>query len=209
MEEHKAIVAECDIAQAHGGGNNINELKFQVCFVSVFFRMRYVWIFASIVNYRLQEIIQDLTAETKTLVSSSKSLIRSYMDLGCGDFSTHLTSCVTQLKTLIELSRRLVSHTASPLQTRNLILKVLDVINSFHECITTANIETETITKHAENLANVLATLLRSLRIFSPWGFSDVYYIFNFYWDVFTWAYRLFADLFFSFRNVFFGIEYS
>ncbi|XP_065223815.1 FERM and PDZ domain-containing protein 4 isoform X5 [Planococcus citri] len=143
IEEHKIIVDECETAQAHGGGSNINELKFQ-------------------------EIIQELTGETKTLVSSSKSLIRSYMDPSSCDFSVNLSSCVKQLKTLIELSRRLVTHTASPLQTRNLILKVLDVINSFHECITTKNIETETITKHAENLANVLATLLRSLRIFSP-----------------------------------------
>lgn len=90
------------------------------------------------------------------------------MDLGSADFFTNLDNCVTLLSKLTELNRKLVMHTASPLQTRNLIMKVLDVINSFHECITTSNIETETVTKHAENLANVLATLLRSLRIFSP-----------------------------------------
>ena len=90
------------------------------------------------------------------------------MDLDSADFSANLESCVKLLTKLTDLSRQLVRHTASPLQTRNLIVKVLDVINSFHECVTTSNIETETVTKHAENLANVLATLLRSLRIFSP-----------------------------------------
>lgn len=117
----------------------------------------------------LQEVIQELTTETRTLVGSSKSLIRSYMDPNAiVDFRSNLTACVRHLATLNDLCRRLVTHTASPLQTRNLINKVLDVINSFHECISTSNTETETVTKHAENLANVLATLLRSLRIFSP-----------------------------------------
>jgi len=115
-----------------------------------------------------QEVIQELTDETRTLVTSSKSLLRSYMEVSTSDFCVHLGSCVKQLTTLTNLSRRLIIHTASPLQTRNLILKVLDVINLFNECITTTTIETETITKHAEKLASVLATLLRSLRIFSP-----------------------------------------
>lgn len=30
IDEHKTIVADCETAQAHGGGSNINELKFQV-----------------------------------------------------------------------------------------------------------------------------------------------------------------------------------
>ena len=90
------------------------------------------------------------------------------MEVSANDFGVHLDSCVKQLTTLTNLSRRLVIHTASPLQTRNLILKVLDVMNLFDECITTSNIDAETITKHAEKLASVLATLLRSLRIFSP-----------------------------------------
>lgn len=122
----------------------------------------------TLLTFNEQEIIQELTTETRNLVSTSKSLIRSYMDLGSADFFANLDNCVRLLIKLTELSRKLVMHTASPLQTRNLIMKVLDVINSFHECITTSNVETETITKHAENLANVLATLLRSLRIFSP-----------------------------------------
>lgn len=90
------------------------------------------------------------------------------MEVRTTDFSMYLSNSVRQLTTLISLSRQLVSYTASPLQTKNLIMKVLDVVKTFHECITITNIEAETVTKHAENLANVLAALLRSLRIFSP-----------------------------------------
>lgn len=79
----------------------------------------------------------------------------------------------------------LCRHTSSPLQTRNLVLRVHDVTAAFkdlagaemaqiyHEHITRAAHENNSslegqLALRAECLANVLATLLRSLRVFSP-----------------------------------------
>lgn len=80
-------------------------------------------------------------------------------------------------------------HTSSPLQTRNLVLRVHDVTAAFkdlagaemaqiiHEHNTKVNQNQGQDTSstlegqlalRAECLANVLATLLRSLRVFSP-----------------------------------------
>lgn len=80
-------------------------------------------------------------------------------------------------------------HTSSPLQTRNLVLRVHDVAAAFKELAGAdmARVVREHTRKmsdpqnyegssslegqlalRAECLANVLATLLRSLRVFSP-----------------------------------------
>lgn len=90
------------------------------------------------------------------------------------DLPENLAVCLTILRRLTELCQDLSNHTTAPLQTRNLILKVRDVTAAFHHLITSnidrssqAAIE-EHLAGEADSLANVLTTLLRSLRVFSP-----------------------------------------
>lgn len=84
------------------------------------------------------------------------------------------------------LTQALGRHTSAPLQTRNLVLRVHDVTAAFKDLagaemaqiIHEHNSKTDTqetnstlegqLALRAECLANVLATLLRSLRVFSP-----------------------------------------
>lgn len=120
----------------------------------------------------LQEAKEALTLEVRKLVTSSKLLVRSSSTANAAnspspDFQTHLTNCLTLLRRLTELSAKMAAHTASPLHTRNLVLKVQDVVAVFTDLLATEGQEA-LLTKQAENLASVLATLLRSLRVFTP-----------------------------------------
>uniref|UniRef100_A0A1B6DRG2 Uncharacterized protein n=2 Tax=Clastoptera arizonana TaxID=38151 RepID=A0A1B6DRG2_9HEMI len=141
------VAAQCNADQAHGGGSNIDEDKFQ-------------------------EAKEALTMEVRKLVTSSKMLVRSSSTANMSttslpEFQTHLSSCISLLRRLTELSTKMATHTASPLHTRNLVLKVQDVVAVFQDLLATEGQETQ-LTKQAENLASVLATLLRSLRVFTP-----------------------------------------
>ncbi|VVC42556.1 Hypothetical protein CINCED_3A019130 [Cinara cedri] len=134
---------QCNAAQAQGSGAQLDETKFQ-------------------------EAKDILCQEARQLVTSSKILIRCYMNPKSPEFQTNLSQCVTQLRRMTVLSGNMTKHTSSPLQTRNLILKVTDVLHTFHGLLIDTDVCTETLTRHAEGLANVLAKLLRSLRVFSP-----------------------------------------
>ncbi|XP_060836556.1 FERM and PDZ domain-containing protein 4 isoform X1 [Rhopalosiphum padi] len=134
---------QCNVAQAQGGGTHLDETKFQ-------------------------EAKDILCQEARQLVTSSKILIRCYMNPKSAEFQANLSQCVTQLRRMTVLSGNMTRHTSSPLQTRNLILKVADVLRTFHGLLVDTDVCTETLTRHAEGLANVLAKLLRSLRVFSP-----------------------------------------
>ncbi|XP_054270048.1 uncharacterized protein LOC128991297 isoform X2 [Macrosteles quadrilineatus] len=141
------VAAQCNADQAHGGGANIDEARFQ-------------------------EAKEALTLEVRKLVTSSKLLVRSSSTANPSnspspDFQTHLSSCLGLLRRLTELSGKMAAHTASPLHTRNLVLKVQDVVSVFTDLLATEGQEA-LLTKQAENLASVLATLLRSLRVFTP-----------------------------------------
>lgn len=101
-------------------------------------------------------------------------LVIAMSDPSLPDLPENLAICLTILRRLTELSQDLTNHTTAPLQTRNLILKVYDVTAAFRHLINAdidrtsqATIE-EHLTQQAEGLAAVLATLLRSLRVFSP-----------------------------------------
>lgn len=90
------------------------------------------------------------------------------------DLPENLAICLTILRRLTELCQDMANHTTAPLQTRNLILKVRDVTAAFR-CLITSNFDRSSqkaiedhLAAQAESLANVLATLLRSLRVFSP-----------------------------------------
>uniref|UniRef100_A0A1B6M6W8 FERM and PDZ domain-containing protein 4 n=1 Tax=Graphocephala atropunctata TaxID=36148 RepID=A0A1B6M6W8_9HEMI len=141
------VAAQCNADQAHGGGASIDEGRFQ-------------------------EAKEALTLEVRKLVTSSKLLVRSSSTANPSnspspDFQTHLANCLTLLRRLTELSGKMAAHTSSPLHTRNLVLKVQDVVAVFTDLLATEGQEAQ-LTKQAENLASVLATLLRSLRVFTP-----------------------------------------
>lgn len=123
---------------------------------------------------RFQIAKDELTAQSLQLVHSSKMLVIAMSDPTLPDLPENLAVCLTILRKLTDLCQSLSNHTTSPLQTRNLILKVHDVTAAFRHLITSnvdrssrATIE-EHLAKEAESLANVLTTLLRSLRVFSP-----------------------------------------
>lgn len=143
------VAAQCSTAQMHGGGTLMCEEKFQAA-------------------------KDELTSQSLQLVTSSKMLVIAMSDPSLPDLPENLAICLTILRRLTELSQDLTNHTTAPLQTRNLILKVYDVTAAFRHLINSdidrtsqATIE-EHLTQQAERLASVLATLLRSLRVFSP-----------------------------------------
>lgn len=116
----------------------------------------------------------ELTTQSLQLVHSSKMLVIAMSDPSLPDLPENLAVCLTILRRLTELCQDLANHTTAPLQTRNLILKVHDVTAAFRHLIT-SNIDRssqksieEHLAAEAESLANVLTTLLRSLRVFSP-----------------------------------------
>lgn len=121
-----------------------------------------------------QSAKDELTSQSLQLVTSSKMLVIAMSDPSLPDLPENLAICLTILRRLTELSQDLTNYTTAPLQTRNLILKVYDVTAAFRHLINAdidrtsqATIE-EHLTQQAEGLAAVLATLLRSLRVFSP-----------------------------------------
>lgn len=92
----------------------------------------------------------------------------------------HLAASLTALRSITELTQSLCVHTSSPLQTRNIVLKVHDVASGFRELaavkvgpMSSSSINGDPdrggqLALRAECLADVLAALLRSLRVFSP-----------------------------------------
>ncbi|KAH8337248.1 hypothetical protein KR059_004222 [Drosophila kikkawai] len=139
------VAAQCSAAQAAGGGTSIDEEKFQ--------RAR-----------------NELTEQTLALVTASKFLVASMSDMTLITLPEHLTSCLTAIRRITELAQDMTRHTSAPLQTRNIVLKVHDVASSFRELVGVeiGPIGAGQLALQAECLANVLATLLRSLRVFSP-----------------------------------------
>lgn len=139
------VAAQCTAAQAAGGGSSIDEDKFQ--------RAR-----------------NELTEQTLVLVTASKFLVVAMSDMTLSTLPEHLTSCLTAIRRITELTQDMTRHTSAPLQTRNIVLKVHDVASSFRELVGVqiGPMGAGQLALQAECLANVLATLLRSLRVFSP-----------------------------------------
>lgn len=139
------VAAQCTAAQAAGGGANIDEEKFE-------------------------KARDELTEQALTLVSASKLLVVAMSDPTLSSLPEHLTSCLTSIRRITELTQDMIRHTSAPLQTRNIVLKVHDVASSFRELagVQVGPLGAGQLALQAECLANVLATLLRSLRVFSP-----------------------------------------
>ncbi|CAH0587157.1 unnamed protein product [Chrysodeixis includens] len=158
------VAQKCSHQHAHGGGEDIDEAKFQ--------RAR-----------------SELTSCAVTLVGASRALVGALGGSQGGTAATALADCLTPLRRLSDLAQALGRHTSAPLQTRNLVLRVHDVTAAFKELAgaemaqiihehntkkaqgpgheTNSTLEGQ-LALRAECLANVLATLLRSLRVFSP-----------------------------------------
>jgi hypothetical protein len=139
------VAATCQDAQNAGGGLQIDEDKFQ----------------------RSKD---ELTDVSLSLVTASKLLVIAMSDNAAKNLPEHLTACLTALRRITELAQELVRYTSAPLQTRNIVLKIHDVASSFREmvCVPVGQSEAGQLALNANCLANVLATLLRSLRVFSP-----------------------------------------
>lgn len=139
------IAGQCSAAQTAGGGVLIDENRFQAA-------------------------RNELTDHALHLVTASKQLVMAMSSPTASALPEHLTSCLSALRRITELAQDMTRHTTAPLQTRNIVLKIHDVASSFREL---AGVETGPcgagpLALQAECLANVLATLLRSLRVFSP-----------------------------------------
>lgn len=139
------IAAQCTAAQSAGGGTSIDEEKFQ----------------------KARKELTDIAAQ---LVTSSKALVATMSNTTPASLPEHLSACLTALRRITELAQDMTRHTSSPLQTRNIVLKVHDVASNFREL---ANVQIGPLgagaqALQAECLSNVLATLIRSLRVFSP-----------------------------------------
>ncbi|CAK1585103.1 unnamed protein product [Parnassius mnemosyne] len=161
------VAQKCSHQHSHGGGEDIDEVKFQ--------RAR-----------------SELTSCAVSLVGTSRALVGALGGAGdaggAGGAAAALADCLAPLRRLADLAQALGRHTSSPLQTRNLVLRVHDVTAAFKDLAGAemAQIIHEHSVKNqsqgqdsnstlegqlalrAECLANVLATLLRSLRVFSP-----------------------------------------
>lgn len=139
------VAANCSAAQSAGGGNCINEHQYQIS-------------------------RDQLTEQGLQLVSASKLLVVSLSDSNLTSLPENLTACLTAFRSITELARDLSQYTSTPLQTRNIVLKVHDVASSFRELVSVkiGPLGAGQLALQAECLANALASLLRSLRVFSP-----------------------------------------
>lgn len=89
------------------------------------------------------------------------------------DLLENLTTCLTILRKMTELCQDLVTNTTTaPLQTRNLIMNVCDLVEAFRLFVTstidrsTPKTVEDYLAQHAESLANILSTLLKHLKVF-------------------------------------------
>ncbi|XP_021925317.1 uncharacterized protein LOC110832537 isoform X2 [Zootermopsis nevadensis] len=147
LERLDQVVAQCSRAQAAGGGAQMDETRFQAA-------------------------KEALTNEARQLVTASKVFVKGATDAPSRqELPSNLASCLQLLHRLTELVTDMTAHTTAPLQTRNLVLKVRDVACAFRETLAPAldsNGQEGMLLQRADDLASVLATLLRSLRVFSP-----------------------------------------
>lgn len=123
---------------------------------------------ASINEEKFRVARNELTNQAVQLVTASKMLVVAMSDESLSSLPEHLATCLTALRRITELTHTISTCTSSPLQTRNIVLKVHDVASSFRELAAVRIGAAGQLALNAECLANVLATLLRSLTVFSP-----------------------------------------
>lgn len=145
------MAAACTEAQRSGGTATQDETKFQ-------------------------EARDALTSESRQFVTASKLFVKSATEsedtlLQC------LSNCMTLLQRMVDVTRQVVHHTTTPLQTQNVVVKVRDVATTYQSTVRAAlsaagrgmdHPSMNTLMTQATNLAGVLTALMRTLRVFSP-----------------------------------------
>ncbi|KAF2359462.1 FERM N-terminal [Trinorchestia longiramus] len=125
---------------------------------------------------KFQAAKDTLTSESRQFVTASKLFVKSATEseetlLQC------LSNCLTLLQKMVEVTQQVVQHTATPLQTQNVVVKVRDVSSTYHTTVRAAlaasgrgldHPSMNSLMTHATNLAGVLTALMRTLRVFSP-----------------------------------------
>ncbi|KAK6620808.1 hypothetical protein RUM43_011104 [Polyplax serrata] len=130
------LAAECDKAQYQGGGHNMNEEKFQVAKDAV-------------------------TEEACELVAVSRNLVKQLTSTSTdAELAESCSGCLDRLKKLCERCAEMSAHTGAPVHTRNIILRVHDVASACRKVLRRPT------TQQSEHLAEMLTSLLRSLRVF-------------------------------------------
>ena len=124
----------------------------------------------------MQTAKNELMTETLNLVTTSKTLIITMSDMAnqSQQMAEHLATCLTIIRMMYNLSAQMVEYMSVPLQTRNLIVRFINVIDVFKRLLDLSEVNRssqqsieEFLAARAEELANTLANLLRSLRIFT------------------------------------------
>lgn len=145
------MAATCTEAQRSGGTATQDEAKFQ-------------------------EAREALTSESRQFVTASKLFVKSATEsedtlLQC------LSTCITLMQRMVDVTQRVVQHTTTPLQTQNVVVKVRDVATTYQSTVRAAlsaagrgmdHPSMNTLMTQATNLASVLTALMRTLRVFSP-----------------------------------------
>merc|ERR1712212_1165702 len=115
-----------------------------------------------------------LTTEARQFVTASKLFVKSATESE-GQLMECLNHCVHMIERIGKVTIDVSVHTPTPMQTQSLIGKVRDVADTFMQTVSAAGNTTgrdmndpamNVLMKKATNLASVLTTLMRSLRVF-------------------------------------------
>ena len=118
---------------------------------------------------------EQLTNESRQFVTASKLFVKSATESE-GQLVDCLNHCVVMIDKIGLITVEVARHTPTPMQTQSLIVKVRDVADTFLQAVLAAGNATgrdmndpamNVLMKKATNLASVLTTLMRSLRVFN------------------------------------------
>ena len=118
---------------------------------------------------------EQLTNESRQFVTASKLFVKSATESE-GQLVECLNHCVIMIDRIGHVTIDVAAHTPTPMQTQSLIGKVRDVADTFLQTVLAAGSATgrdmndpamNVLMKKATNLASVLTTLMRSLRVFN------------------------------------------
>lgn len=103
----------------------------------------------------------SVSDEACELVTASKNLVKRLTSPSTDtELAESCSICLQHLRRLSERCSEMAAHTGAPLHTRNIILRVHDVASACREVLRRPTAQ------QSEHLANVLTSLLRSLKVF-------------------------------------------
>lgn len=102
-----------------------------------------------------------VTEEACELVAVSRNLVKQLTSTSTdSELAESCSGCLDRLKKLCERCAEMSAHTGAPVHTRNIILRVHDVASACRKVLRRPT------TQQSEHLAEMLTSLLRSLRVF-------------------------------------------